>query len=225
MNKLRNGIGVGVDYRGAPVRDPTENVETLMAASLAALAQLRLADKAFNDSSAAHLKDIADLRAKHTSDMSDLRERHQHSLRVAESERLNSIRQVDREDVNKTASQALQAIQTLATTTNTTAETLRTQVATTAQAAATQLATITGEINKRISALELASSEGKGKEKVADPVMASMIEKMDRIVTLQATGGGKREGISLVGALVVGAVSVMGGLIAIAVSLYAVLKP
>jgi len=215
MKQQRNGDGL----------DPTENVKALMAAALESLTQLRLVDVKFNDAAHAHLKEVADLRALHAAAISDLRERHNHAARTAESERLNSIRQVDREDVNKTASQALQAIQTLATITNTTAETLRTQVATTAQAAATQLATITGEINKRISALELASSEGKGKEKIADPMMASLVEEMKKTTALLATGSGKSEGISWVGALILGALSVLGAVLGIGGVIYTLIKP
>lgn len=143
----KQAIELGVDSREGPVVDPTENVIALTKAESKRQDDLRDAAKELSDAKIAHQKEIG-----------DIRERHQEQLRKAESERLDSIRQVDREDVNKTAAQALSAIATLAAATSTTAETLRSQVATTAQAAATSLTNSMGEVNKRLSALELSSS-------------------------------------------------------------------
>jgi hypothetical protein len=213
MAKSRAVGGAGYSNRGVPV-DPTQNVKDLSEAANARQDDLRNLTKELYDAKIACIKE-----------MGDLRERHQRELDHAESERLDSIRQVDREDVNKTAAQALSAIQTLAATTNTTAETLRTQVATTAQATANTLTTITGEINKRLSALELTSSEGKGKQTVADPQMEKLTALVEMLARNQATGTGKSEGISMVGALIMGGVALIGGLLGIAGVLYAVLKP
>ena len=183
--------GPGVDAQGNPVFDPTANVISLVEAESRRQDDLRAAAKELSDVKNAHVKEIGDLRAVFQKQISDMRERHAEALRKAEADRLDSIRQVDREDVNKTAAQALSAIQTLASTTNTTAETLRTQVATTAQATATTLTNITGEINKRLSALELSSSEGKGKQTVADPMLENLYKEMRSLNESRAGGAGR----------------------------------
>ena len=214
MRRAGNATGLGVDYTGGPVVDPTENVKALMAASLEALAQLRISDNAFNDAAARHLTEITTLRANHAKELSALRERHQEALRVAEAARIDSIRQVDREEVNKTAAQALQAINTLAATAAQTAETLRNQVATVALQATTQRATDAAETNKRLSALELSSSERAGKQTVVDPQLAELVAEMKLVSKTLATGGGKSEGMEKlwgwISAVFIAAVAVVG---------------
>jgi len=192
---LRSSVGLGVDAQGGPVIDPTENVISLSEAGNKRQDDLRDLTKELFDAKISHIAELYKVAALH-----------QRELDHAESERLDSIRQVDREDVNKTAAQALNAIQTLATTTSTTAETLRTQVATTALASQNQLATITGEINKRLSALELSLSEGKGKQLVADPQSEQLFQAVQTLLRNQATGAGTKQGLSLAWAALVGIV-------------------
>lgn len=186
--KLANGQGL--DRSG----DPTANVIALNAAANLRQDDLREAAKELSDAKIDHQKELGDLRASHQKEISDLRAKHQSELGRAESERLDSIRQVDREDVNKTATQANNAIAALAAATTTTAETLRGQVATTAQAAATSLANSMGEVNKRLSALELSSSEGKGKQTIADPMQVELVQEMKRVTALLAGGAGEKTG-------------------------------
>jgi len=207
-------VGVGVDAQGGAVVDPTKNVLDLVEAERRRQDDLREAERRYFDAENQHVKEMAALRAAHSME-----------IRGAESARLDSIRQVDREDVNKTAAQALNAIQTLATTTNTTAETLRNQVATTAQQAAQQRAIDTTEFNKRLSAVELALSEGKGKQTVADPQMEKLSALVEAMARNQATDTGKGAGINLVWVVLLGVVSLFSGLLGIAGVLYAVLRP
>jgi hypothetical protein len=217
--------GMGIDASGGPVVDPTKNVLDLSEASNQRQDDLREAHEKLVQAELRHIKELAEVRDKNQSDLAHVREKHQMELRRAESERLDSIRQVDREDVNKTAAQALSAIQTLAATTNTTAETLRTQVATTAQSTANVLTTITGEINKRLSALELAGSEGKGKSALSDPMMEKMIARVETLLSTGDKSTGKTAGINWTAALIVGGISLFATLLGIAGVLYAVLKP
>lgn len=191
--------------------DPSENVKSLTEAANARQDDLRAAAKELSDTKIAHQKEIG-----------DIRERHQAELRRGESERLDSIRQVDREDVNKTATQAQSAIAALAAVTTTTAETLRTQVATTAAAQATALANSMGEVNKRLSALELSSSEGRGKSAVESPQFAELISEQKRMnaIVLGNTGqsaGAKNLWLIMAGviALLFAGSSVIVGVIAI----------
>ncbi len=165
---------------------------------------LRVASQRLTDATVAHLKEINNLTSKH-----------QRANGKAEADRLDSIRRVDREDVDKAAAQALSAIQTLATTTSTTAETLRTQVATTALAAQNQLAVITGEINKRLSALELSLSEGKGKQLVSDPQTERLAEAVQALVRNADNRGGQREGLGLAWYVIGGVVAILGTLVLI----------
>jgi len=143
---------------------------------------------------------------------------------------LNSIRQVDREEGAKTAAQLLSAVQTLASQNQSTAETLRNQVAQTAEALRNQVATTqqasqntfnttVAELNKRISQLELSSSEGKGKQTLADPMMMELVSEMKATNKAMAIGGGKDQGMSqilgwivgIAGAVVAAIVFVMRG--------------
>lgn len=197
--------GIAVDKAGDGTIDPSVNVAKLNEASSKRQDDLRDSAKELWEAKFAHIKEISDLRAVHAA-----------QLAKAEADRLDSIRQVDREDVNKTAAQALVAIQTLAQTTNATAETLRTQVATTAAAALSQLTLATAETNKRLSALELSSSEGKGGRAVADPALDKLVNRMEDLLKASALGEGQSKGISMATAVVVGAVMVASALIGIA---------
>lgn len=187
--------------------DPSLNVLALVDAANRRQDDLRAAAKELSDAEHRHSKEICDLMAKH-----------QASLDQKESERLDSIRRVDREDVNKTASAALDAIRTLATTTATTAETLRSQVATVAEAATNQRAIDTAETNKRVSALELALSEGKGKQAFSDPMMEKLVSRMDTLLQQNSTSAGKTSGSSAMWAYVVGAIGALIGFGSLAVN-------
>jgi hypothetical protein len=194
----RTGAGMGVDTYGNAVIDPTQNVISLVAAEKERADDLRRAYKEITDVKITHQKELGDLRAQHQSD-----------LRKAESERLDAIRQVDREDVTKTAAQAMRAIETLAATTNTTAETLRSQVAATASAAAVSLANSMGEVNKRLSALELAGSEGKGKQTVADPMLVELVAEVKSLRTAGDATGGRTEGAKNLWGYIVGGIGLL----------------
>lgn len=192
--------------------DPTPNVKDAFDRLTKRQDDLRAADERFMLAEIAHLKETAELRAQH-----------QRELDAAEANRLNAIRQVDREEVIKTAAAAQTAIQTLAQTTSTTAETLRAQVAGTATTIATQLSTISGEINKRLSALELASSERQGKQTVADPAMALLAQRVETLLESRSLASGERRGVNWVVVAVVGAVGFIATLLGIAGTLWAVL--
>lgn len=149
---LSGGVGLGVDYAGNPVIDPTANVIALTEA----------ANQRQDD-----LRDMNDRRLdaaiKHMEDLAVLRETHSKEIRELESKRLDAIRQVDVLAVNTAAAQALAAIQTLAATTNTNAENLRNALNITATTIATQLANTVAAINERIASLEKGAYTGAGK--------------------------------------------------------------
>jgi hypothetical protein len=165
--------GVGTDASGGPLVDPTQNVKDLTEAANIRQDDLRRETNKRIDEALLHLTTVVNLHAKH-----------QKALRKAEAARLDSIRQVDREEGNKAVAAAQTAIATLAASNLTTAETLRTQVATTAQAAATSLANSMGEVNKRLSALELSSSAGSGRGQGAQNLWAIIAVAISVLVAL-----------------------------------------
>jgi hypothetical protein len=191
--------------------DPSENVKSLSEASNVRQDDLREAERRYNDLRAEHQKEIASLRAQH-----------QEALDKKESARLDSIRQVDREDVAKTAAQANLAIATLAKQTTDLATTLQAQVGSTAAAAETRRSADMSEVNKRVSALELASSATAGKQTVVDPQMAELTKQVAALAALQAAGAGQQSGGKQAWGYVF---AVIGALIGITGLAFAVFKP
>ena len=215
------GRGIPVDSAGGPTVDPTKNVLDLVNAAVKRIDDMAALHERLANEQLRRVEAVITYQDK----LAGVREQHQRELDAAESGRLNSIRQVDREEVAKTAASAQTAIATLATTTNTMAETLRTQVATVAAAAESRQSAFAGDVNKRLSALELSSSEGKGKQLVSDPQIEALARVVDNLVRAQATGTGKSEGLSMSAALIMGGLTVIMTLLGIAGVLYAVLKP
>lgn len=203
--KSEHRAGIAVDSIGGSVIDPTQNVLDLNKAANKRQDDLRDAWKELMDAHIAHMHQISELRAQHAKELSQ-----------AESARLDSIRTVDREDVNKTAAQALNAIQTLANVTSTTAEALRNQVATTAQTLATQLSATTTELTKRLTALELSSSEGKGKQSYVDPQMDRLTKIVEDLTKIQQTAGGQKQGQSATWGAIAAGLSITIGLFFVA---------
>lgn len=208
------------DGLGNPI-DPTANVIALTRAANQRQDDLRKETNRRYDAEILHLREMIFFR----SELANLRAQHQSELRAAESARLDAIRQIDREEGNKAATASQTAIATLAATASTTAETLRTQVATTALAQQNSFATSNAEIQKRLSALELAGSEGRGKQAVADPIFSELVQEMKSLRQSRSQVTGKSEGINFIGALIVGIVVVLSGCAGIAGVLYAMLKP
>jgi len=168
------------DRRAAPVIDPTENVIALTEAANKRQDDLRAMAREMTDRDFAHGREMAALRADH-----------QREMGVKESARTDSIRQVDREDVSKAAVSAQQAIATLALSTTTGADALRAQQEAKAMAAETRQMAFASEMGKRISAVELSLSEGKGKQAVADPMMAELVAEMRTLTAQRAAESGK----------------------------------
>lgn len=184
--RKRNGApGPGVDASGRAAGDPTANVIALSAADNRRQDDLREAERRYNDLRSEHQQEIAALRAEHGKE-----------LAAKESSRLDSIRQVDREEVTKTAASANLAIATLAKQTTDLASTLQNTVQTTAGAAETRRATDMAEVNKRVSALELSSSEGKGKSAISDPALIELTAELRTLTKLQSTSGGRSLGVN-----------------------------
>jgi hypothetical protein len=182
---------VGVDFYGGPAIDPTKNVMDLFDAGSKRQDDLREITNRLYDDAMRHLHEVTDLRAYNTEFIANLRAVHQTELRMAEASRLDSIRAVDREEVTKAAAAASQAIATLAQQTTSLAVTLRSQVDTVATAVENRQIAFSEGVNKRLSALELGFSEGKGKQTVTDPQIEKLAEAVGALVRMQAEEKGK----------------------------------
>lgn len=212
----KGGIpGIAVDSRGGPTIDPTANVIALTEAANQRQDDLRAAAKELSDAKIEHQKEISDLRSEHQKEIRKLDRVHQEKIAKAESGRLDSIRQVDREDVSKTATAANTAITTLAKQTTDLATTLQKQVSDTTAATEARNSTQNTDTNKRLSALELSSSEGKGKQTIADPQMEKLTALVASLAANQATSTGKTEGISTAWAVMLAVAGLIATLITI----------
>jgi hypothetical protein len=136
--------GPGVDAKGTPVIDPTQNVLDLVNAAIKRQDDLREAESR-------HMREITQLRAEYTA-----------QLRAAETARIDAIRAVDVGAVNRAAEVSAQQATTLAAQVATSAETLRTQVAAAAAAATVALSAALEPIQKDIQDLRKAQYEAQG---------------------------------------------------------------
>lgn len=196
--------GPATDRNNTPVVDPTENVKSLSIAANKRQDDLREAERRYNEARLDHEKELSQIRAEH-----------QKELSAKESSRLDSIRQIDREEVKNAAITSQTAIATLATQTTTLAETLRNQVANTAALAEQRRQVDMGEINKRLSALELALSANAGKLSGPDPQTEHLLERVHRIEQAQTQTGGERRGISQSWGLLVAGLGALGTVLVI----------
>ena len=109
---------------------------------------------------------------------------------------------------------------------------MQSRVDATASAAEARSSAQYNDITKRLQAVELSLSEGKGKQGVADPQMDKLTLLVETLATNQSRGQGNKEGMSDGAKIAIAAlgivatgVSILGGLLGIAGVLYAVLKP
>lgn len=179
-------IGAGVDAKGGPVIDPTENVRELFEAGATRQDDLRqLNDRRID----AEIR-VLDVKVEALDRRLMLRAEHAKEIRLLETERVDAIRRVDVLAGNTAADRALVAIQTLATQTTAERETLRNLVTTTASTIATQNAADLARINEAISALQKSSYEGAGKGTGAKNlwfVIAAVITVLGFIMILGST--------------------------------------
>lgn len=217
--------GPSTDRHNQPVVDPTKNVLELVAAANKRQDDLRAAEKELSDCKHEHQKELMRL-DREAQKCSVAKDRvHAKELRKAESQRLDAIRRVDREDANKRAADAQTAIATLAKGTSDAAEALRQQVASVEKAVTAQRIADTAEISKRVGALELSSSEGKGKQAMADPALVELVQEVKNLARDRSEGSGRSKGVSMIGAIVIGASLLIANIIAIGIGLVALMKP
>lgn len=208
-----------VRVSSVPRIDPTANVIALVEAHAKANAGLREADTKFNDSQAAHIKDIGDLRAKHAE-----------TLRVSDLEGLAKTRQVDVLAGAASAAALATAVQTLANTSDRNAETLRNLVNATAQTTAKETAdraavlsaqtdSLLKDINARIAELQKSTYQGVGKSSVSDPASERLAQSVEKLLSAGAIGTGKSMGAGALVAWIFGGTGMLAAVVSIVVML------
>jgi hypothetical protein len=192
----------------------------LVAAAVTRLDDLRVASERFNQEQIRHVREMAEERER----SADVRA-------TAETARVNAIRGVD---VMAAAAQAAQldaAVQKLAVTTQNTADNLRATLVSTAQAMAVETAAYKEQLNTRLTLLERANYEDKGRAAYSDPQLAQLVEEVKSLRLGRSTDTGQRQGIGAVWGWILGGIALVGGilgiiatLIAIGTAVYAMLK-
>lgn len=188
--------GHAVDKAGNAVADPSFNVGALVEAEAKRQDDLREAEGRRQDDLRLAAKELATVNDLHAKEIASLRDVHSTNMAAKESGRVDSLRQGDREENTRATTAAQANIASLALTTTQLADTLRNQVASTATAAENRQNAYSGDVGKRLTAVELSQSEGKGKQQVADPAMERLATVVERLARSQQTGEGVKQGTS-----------------------------
>jgi len=208
-NAPMSGHGLGVDFMGGPVIDPTQNVRELFEAGAMRQDDLRLAERRLQEEKILRVEREMIALQREVS----IRAEHQRDLDTLEAKRLDAVRSVDQLAVKTEADRSAAAITMLAQTAATTAETLRSAVNTSATNLATQLTNTVNAITERIAALEKSSYTGQGKQAVADPMMEQLIGEMRNLTAQRAADMGKSAGIGTSWGVLLGAVALIATLL------------
>lgn len=178
--------------------DPSLNTKELIAAALVGLEKQRVSEEKINDAKNAHLKEIGDLRSAHAKERDEMRSDHQAEI--------SKLREGYQEKIQIAANTA---ITTLAKQTTDLSTTLAKQVSDTATAAETRSSSQYNDTNKRVSALELSSSEGRGAQAISEPQRDKLAEVVERLERNQAAGGGRSEGMEKFYGWIIGGVALL----------------
>jgi ABC-type Na+ efflux pump permease subunit len=184
MVQESTGRGIGVDAFGGSVIDPTKNVLDLTAAAnkrqddlwdIRALyigAEIRRLEEIVR-----RVEETSKLRSDFSAQMTDVHQHHDTSIHRMEQEKIAALRSIDEMVRITEANRNLQAVNELARQTTNIREAL-----------ASQMADSMAEVNKRLSAVELQQSEGRGKQTVADPMMVQLVEEVKALRGTSAQG-------------------------------------
>ncbi len=196
--------GIAVDAQGGQIIDPSKNVEDVVRELKLALAEFRVSDQRLFE---------ARIRAAEAQFLSTLREheKYQNFARAAGEKYEAAARHAETLRVNELAS-------TRKEYENTIRDMLAKSVETTSTLVSTQLVQIQATFDKRVSQLEAYQFTQAGKSSVADPALnsalTSMASSIHSLSKSDDTAGGRREGITSMGAIVLGA----AGLISVGIA-------
>ena len=216
IREVRSGIGV--DANGNQVIDPTKNVEQLVKALEEKTRELREADLKLIQAKLDANEKLAELRSKNLFDadvsntrrideLAKLRAELNDKLATAERDRINAIRLVDvsaaadlqrrtSESANNLQTQTAQLATDLRTSTALLADNLRTLVNTTAANNLTAQKQTADEISKRLTTIEQAQSEGRGKQQYQDPEATAVKAQLQVLLQQAAANKGSDKGQS-----------------------------
>lgn len=250
--------GIGVDSSGGPAVDPTKNVLDLVEAAIRRQDDLRTTAEKLSRVQFETAEKLNDLRYKQTQDLAaalatkladeaKLHASYAERLAIAEAKRIDAIRAVDVNAVvvaNQRTSEQATALQTQTTASAEvlrnqvarSAEDLRALVATTAATALqnqqqqfTGISTQISSLSTRLTTLEQAGAEGKGKQTFQDPVIAQLLTEFRAVANREVNRTGIDSGRSdMAGWIAAGAsffIMMLIGLGAIAVNAMRPAKP
>jgi hypothetical protein len=212
--------GLGVDRSGNPVVDPTKNVLDLTNAATKRIDDLRATDSKYIELAIKRLDDlraIESLRIDQLRQAESLRIKEQLEIRadysqrleLAEAKRIDAIRAVDVSAVAVASQRASDQALVLAAQVATSAEALRALVATTAATVAQSQQQLSATLTTRLTSLEQAQYEGKGKQTYTDPQLIELVAEMKALRALQSNTTGKSEGSSALWGYLVGGVGLL----------------
>jgi len=227
--------GLGVDFAGGPVIDPTKNVGDQLAAAMKRQDDLRDLQTKLIDAKLETVRESSRLRSEFLRATQKLHQKHDREIHKAEQMRLDAVRGIDVAASKTESERALQAINTLAATNKTDAENLRNALNTTASTMAKQVSDVADalqkqtassftELSTRVAALEKFQYEGQGKQAVADPQTARLAAAVEKLTEASAQGAGKGAGIGLVATVVIGGAGFVLTLLTIGSIVFAVLS-
>ena len=156
--------GIAVDARGGAVIDPTKNVEDLVRALEAKLAELRITDQRYNDTRFAALEKMQD------------------TARASVESFQNFARDSEARNIASTSAAETRRIDQLASTRqefqNTIRDMLAESVRTTSSLVSTQLVQIQATFDARVTKLEQAQLTQAGRSSVADPAIEGAMSRL-----------------------------------------------
>ncbi len=186
------------DSRGRPIIDPTKNVLDLVEASVKRLDDLRAAEKL-------RIDEIRTLESTRIDQIMSLHEEYREKLTQAEAKRIDAIRAVDVGAVAIASERAAAQATVLANQLIQTSDTLRSLVAQNASSITSQIDAMTKVFNERITSIEKAQYETKGKTGVTDPMQEVLNRKMDSLIETRALTSGSSKGMKDMWGWVIGA--------------------
>lgn len=176
--------GIGIDAYGNQTIDPTANVIALVKADKERGDDLRTLQSLYIQSEINRLGEIVKrveeasrLRSDHSAEITKLHQHHDTAIHRMEQEKAAALRSIDELSRVTEANRNQQAVNELARQTTNIREAL-----------ASQMADSMAEVNKRLSAVELQQSEGRGKQTVADPMMVQLVEEVKALRGTSAQG-------------------------------------
>lgn len=205
LDKVVPPTGLGIDQAGGPVVDPTKNVISLVEAEKQRADDLRSADRMLSTASISHIRELINLQ----SEIAKLRVYYDERLVNAEAKRIDAIRAVDVNAVSVASQRASDQATVLAAQVATSAEALRALVATTATTVASSQQQLATTLSTRLTTLEQAQYEGKGKQSYADPAMRDLVEEMRSLRESRATAHGKGLGVDASWVVIMGIITAL----------------